>query len=258
MSEPNKDTNLVDITDCLEAVGVFKFWKNSLFLILLAGLIILHLSFWLFNSGYIKASGESTKQATVLAAQSGTDLTAVTSVNDVNSDAQIIKEATAIVADANNAVAGDQEVQKKDKRILPLKISMSFSHLCALIKTVNFIIIPVAILYCLTLLFILKVSLVGRLGGISHISRAFFVSLIFVVLLMPWQKLAGSYFCGVLYSPDELLNSFNKLADGWLITKILYYCRFVLYWLLAFLLLLSSHIRSCKWASQILKRLGVI
>ena len=127
MSDSNKDTGLVDITDCLEAVGVFKFWKNSFFLILLTGLIVLQLSFWLFNSGYIKISQESSDRTTVLAAQSGADLTAVASVNDVNSEALIIKEATAIVADANSAIAGVEKEQKADKPILHLKISMGLN-----------------------------------------------------------------------------------------------------------------------------------
>jgi len=46
--------NLLDTTDCLEAVGVFKGWKNFLFVIVLLCLLLLQASFLLVDTGYIK------------------------------------------------------------------------------------------------------------------------------------------------------------------------------------------------------------
>ncbi|MBA7682376.1 hypothetical protein ES703_90726 [subsurface metagenome] len=53
-----KQNNLVETTDCLEAVGVFRGWKNFLFVIVILCLILLQVSFWLVNTGYVKAEDE--------------------------------------------------------------------------------------------------------------------------------------------------------------------------------------------------------
>jgi hypothetical protein len=112
------------------------------------------------------------------------------------------------------------------------------------------------------MLFSLKVSLIGRLGGINHISRAFFLSLVFLVFLLPWQIAWRKFFAGELfgavYTPGDLLSSFAALKDGGLLYKIIYYFRFSGYWLIALLLLIFSYIRSCRWAKTILRRLEVI
>ena len=52
--ESNKPTNLLDTTDCLEAVGVFRGWKNFLFLVILLCLLLLQACFWLVDSGIAK------------------------------------------------------------------------------------------------------------------------------------------------------------------------------------------------------------
>ncbi|MBN2594218.1 MAG: hypothetical protein JXA81_11985, partial [Sedimentisphaerales bacterium] len=46
--------NLLDTTDCLEAVGVFKGWKNFLFVIVLLCLLFLQASFLLVDLGYVE------------------------------------------------------------------------------------------------------------------------------------------------------------------------------------------------------------
>ena len=53
----NQDTqsNLVDTTDYLEAVGVCRCWKNFLFIIIIICLLLLQISFWLVDTGYVKA-----------------------------------------------------------------------------------------------------------------------------------------------------------------------------------------------------------
>ena len=49
-----KETSLVDTTDCLEAVGVFRGWKNFLFIVTIVCLLLLQASFWVVNTGYVK------------------------------------------------------------------------------------------------------------------------------------------------------------------------------------------------------------
>ena len=53
--------NLLDATDCLEAIGVFRGWKNFLFVIIILSLLLSQTCFWLVNTGYIPASPEEAK-----------------------------------------------------------------------------------------------------------------------------------------------------------------------------------------------------
>ena len=46
-------SDLLDTTDCLEAVGVFKGWKNLLSLILVVCLLLLQAGFFLVDQGYV-------------------------------------------------------------------------------------------------------------------------------------------------------------------------------------------------------------
>ena len=47
--------SLLDTTDCLEAIGVFRGWKNFLFIIVVLCLLLLQICFWVVNTGYIPA-----------------------------------------------------------------------------------------------------------------------------------------------------------------------------------------------------------
>ncbi|MHC4679346.1 MAG: hypothetical protein ACYTEK_11670, partial [Planctomycetota bacterium] len=56
--------DLLDTTDCLEAVGVFKGWKNFFFIIIVLCLVLLQTCFWLVDRGCIQISPSA--EATVL------------------------------------------------------------------------------------------------------------------------------------------------------------------------------------------------
>ena len=204
-------SDLLDTTDCLEAVGVFRTWKNVLFVIVVICLILLQVSFWLVNTGYIKID-ERAK----------TDKLAVADSN-----------AVATVAEANEA----KKISQPPQHAL---FGVTFKHLAWLIRIVNAVLVLAAALYCLMMLFSLKVSLVGRLGGISHISRAFILSLVAFILLLPWQKVFGYVVVGAIYTPCELVRCCGCCAQGCcgIFGTILFYLRFSGYWLLIVLLLI--------------------
>jgi hypothetical protein len=124
------------------------------------------------------------------------------------------------------------------------------------VRFVNVILILAATLYCLTMLFSLKLSLIGRLGGMSHISRAFFLSLVMLVLVLPWQVVFDCVIRGAIYMPCELRWCSNE-SEG-IFNAILFYLRFSGYWLLIVLLLVLSQLRSARWTKAILRRLEVI
>ena len=261
IDEPKKELNLVDTTDCLEAIGVFKCWKNLLFVGLLVGLVLLQVCFWLLNSGYVKA-GATEGQAVVIEkgkAQENAVTMTVAVVEEVKTEPNQIQQAAIAVAGDANSVAAAEKVAPTNKEVpIYLRIKIDYSHLASAIRFLNFVIIPAAILYSLTMIFILKVSLIGRLGGINHIARAFFISMVLAVILVPWQNLTGGFFCGVLYRPSELLEAYNKVPGMDNLAKGFYYARFVGYWAIALLMLMAAHLRSRKWAGKTLRRLGVL
>jgi hypothetical protein len=151
------------------------------------------------------------------------------------------------------------------REMLPLKmqtgtgpfLGITFNHLILTIRIVNAILLLAGVLYCLTILMALKVSLVGRLGGINHITRAFFLSMIMIVLLLPWQKAFCCVFIGAMYTPCELAKWCSTEATE-MSDIILRYARFTGYWLLIFLLLIFAQVRTGRWTKTILRRLEVI
>ena len=228
-----KENILVDTTDCLEAVGVFRGWKNFLFVISLCCLLLLQVSFLVVKFDLVKAGG---------------DISAVGAAGPE----QIKMAAETVTTDPNLPVKTLLTPQKSSF------FDFTFERLASLIRFFNFVLIPAAILYCLTMLFSLKVSLLGRLGGINHIARAFFLSLAFAVFLLPWQRFFPGVFLGAMYTPAELQSACAEARDYNIFAITLHYLRFSGYWLVVVLLLVFAQLRSSRWAKATLRRLEVI
>jgi hypothetical protein len=249
--EQDQQKNLIDTTDCLEAIGVFRGWKNFLFIVVILCLLLLQASFWLVNTGYVATEQVGCDKASAAAAGDSEPAAEAAKAKEN------IKKAAEQVAAATNKLA-EASPQQPQPKLANLYFKIEFKHLAWLMRFVNFVLILAAILYCLTMLFSLKVSLLGRLGGINHICRAFFLSLVFLVLLLPWQRFFAGIVAGAIYTPSELQSSFAALKDSGIFYKTFYYLRFSGYWLIALLPLIFSYIRSCRWAKTILRRLEVI
>jgi hypothetical protein len=87
--------------------------------------------------------------------------------------------------------------------------------------------------------------------------RAFFLALVVLVLLLPWQSILGSFVQGALYAPHELTTAHSAKTGG-LFALSLYYLRFCGLWVLCLVLLVLSQFRCAHWAKSILKRLEII
>jgi hypothetical protein len=264
-----KQNNLVDTTDCLEAVGVFRCWKNFLFIVILICIVLLQACFWVADTGFIRpAEGEEApavevEEQTQIAEPQQSDnqpeeqVVTEGEVDEVS--AQILTESEKIT-EAARQVAGDanEAPTESEGRVRISLIRPTANQLAGAIRFLNFVIVPAAIVYCLTMLFSLKISLVGRLGGINHIARAFFLSLILLVLLLPWQLLFAVT-KGAIFTPAELMGGgWQACKEANIFGAILYYLRFVGYWILILLLLLMAQARNARWARTILRRLEVI
>jgi hypothetical protein len=268
--------NLLDATDCLEAVGVFRGWKNFLFVIVLLCLLLLQACFWLVTIPGVRGYfvGSDTQATTgdpqvAPEALGGPNVPAANAVFEASPAAQSEPNEPNAVAEGETpppaqsepnepaAVAEGETPPAAERTTKGRLFGMTFRHLAWLIHFVNAVLILAATLYCLTMLFSLKVSLVGRLGGINHVCRAFFLSLLMLVLLLPWQIVFGRIVAGAIYTPQEL----QQWCSAETVSRfglVLSYLRFSGYWLLVLLLLLLSQFRSSRWARAILRRLEII
>ena len=53
---PVNPNNMVETSDSLEAVGVFRTWKNIFFVVLLVCLLLTQAIFWATDLGFVQAS----------------------------------------------------------------------------------------------------------------------------------------------------------------------------------------------------------
>jgi hypothetical protein len=292
--------DLLDTTDSLEAVGVFKGWKNFFFMIMVICLLLLQAFFWIVDRGAIKQAGQPTEEGAAQAAplapeapqpeqpampavaEPNTAQTAPAAEPNTSQTPPAAEPNIPPVAPLEGSGAGQSMEQgtKDQNETEPNSVSgfssfdsriqhavawpsggflsgITFERLTWWINFVNAILILSATLYCLTLLFGLKVSMHGRLGGINHISRAFFLSLILLMLLLPWQLVFGPVIVGAIYTPAELARWHAKEAED-VFDLVLYYLRFPGYGVLMLILLILAQIRSVRWAKAILRRLDII
>ena len=211
--------NLLDTTDCLEAVGVFRGWKNFLFVIVVLCLLLLQISFWLVNTGFIGTCEENGGDEAVVVGGIRRG-----NVQDVDEAARKVAAKANQPAEAISQSAGRLSVESQQSTATNSLFGITFGHLAWLVRLVNAVLVLTATLYCLTMLFSLKISLIGRLGGINHICRAFFISLVMLVLLLPWQSVFGCVVKGAMYTPCELKGC--SAETGSIFPTILYYLRF--------------------------------
>jgi len=107
----------------------------------------------------------------------------------------------------------------------------------------RFLAFVMGVLAVLTLMFAVKLSLLGRLGGIPGFMSAFLWSLILLATVTPWQQLLnGALACGALYNLKELVTSAERVKASWgaadadLLDWIFYYARFIAYPVIALLI----------------------
>jgi hypothetical protein len=270
--------DMIDVTDCLEARDAFRAMKNFCFWVMLICLLLLQGLFWFQQSGGIgdqkvappsvkteaataeKAAAEPVSHPApeVSAASSASAPEPVPVPADTQKPAEPIVQAAKEVAQELQSSQNPEEKESKFPAFRWPPFRLATRHAWVLVSALNAVLLFAAVLYSLVLVFILKVSLVSRLGGISHISRAFFISLFLLMLLFPWQRLVPGVLLGTIYLPSELLCIFPSKSDGSTLWKVLTYLRFVGLWIPAVWLLLWSAIRSGKWYQTTQRRLGIV
>ena len=227
----NNRGQMIDTTDCLEAVSVFRAWKNFFFLVVLVCLLIVQIAFWLVDARMVPIPPERTNPSGV------TNLSPIVPTPAVTAPSPSATEPNSAEATQGPAAEG------------PAILSwLTFARLERIIELANGVLIIAASLFCLSTFFSLTVSLIGRLGGINHIARAFFLSLIMLVLVLPWQKMLALAVPGVVYTPAELI-AWMSTKTATTLSTVIYYARFSGYWVVVLLLLIAAQLRSAAGRS---------
>ena len=241
--EQNVNQEMIDTTDCLEAVNVMKGTKNFLFFVLLAAMLVSQAMFWMDRLGRIDKSDCTACTAGVCAAacpiacRTGAALPAdhVNLKQETANSSLISLAAPNVIAEQVEQVVQKADLQtpveptpveppvvvveptplpQESPQVTPVEgtpgrelefLSLSCRFARRIVRVTNFVMFMAALLYCLTLLMNLKISLTGKLGGINHIARAFFCSLYVLVFLTPWQCFLPGVLVGAMYLPAEML-----------------------------------------------------
>jgi hypothetical protein len=224
MSEqPDNGPDMVDVTDSLEAASVFRAWKNFFAFILIICMLLIQGIFWVTDLG--------------LLADAQADATAAppAEISELQPDST-----EAPVSGLSQAIDG----------IAPV-------HMERTLDLVNGVAFVAAVLYCLTLMFSMMITIVSRLGGIRHIARAFFLSMLVLIFLIPWQAIFEGSVLGVLFNLEDVTQSMATKQVS-LYATILYYARFCGYWAVTLLMIFISQARLGRWTRAMRRRLEII
>jgi hypothetical protein len=293
--EQNVNQEMIDTTDSLEAITVMKGMKNFLFFGLLMAMLVSQAMFWMDRLGRIEKSDctACSSRGSAAVCPAACNSAAAVTPEGVNPKPEAANSSLISLA-APNVIAEqvEQVVQKADLQTpadptpveppvvvveptpLPQEspqatlveatpgrelefLSLSCRTARRIVRAVNFVTFMAALLYCLTLLMSLKISLTGKLGGINHIARAFFCSLYVLVFLTPWQCFLPGVLLGAMYLPAEMLCGAWAKADSSMFWKVLLYLRFTGLWLLVMWMVVCAQWRSVKWERAMLRRLGM-
>ena len=293
LENEKKQQELLNTTDSLEAIGAFKAMKNLLFVVVIICLALLQVSFWLVDRAVVQPDTgpqvpHSTPAISPAAAIPVAEDVRLSSVEAKDEITTTVEEAARQLKSETGPPMGAAQGKKQKSRTktaTPQGVLVRdktqgetenkpafykrFGVWAWLIRFCNFVLMVTAVLYSLTILFSLKISLIGRLGGINHISRAFFLSLFALVFLLPWQRLFGDIpaetlwreflIAGAIYTPQALARVSHPSADQteamW---ALLYYVRFVGWPVIVLIFLTFAQIRTVRWARATLRRLEVV
>ncbi len=248
--------DMVDATDSLEAISVFKSMKNFLFFVCFVCLLLLQGVFWLDHCGYIN---EKVAASAEVVETTDSPSPVVVEESDERKEIKKLAEIATEGTSAEPAEATEEETAKPKRELAKEVFDLVIPNkeqTVMVIKVCNFILIVASCAYTLALLMSVKISLAGRLGGISHISRGFFRSLFAFVFVLPWQVCFDGVIAGAIYTPSELFDAAGLAEAPSVMELVCYYFRFSGLWVIVVVLLVLAQMSTRKWSQVILKRLG--
>jgi hypothetical protein len=222
------------------AAKVFRKWTNCLSLTVVLCIFLLQTSFWLVRTGYIQIDH---------------GIIADTSV--ILDNNKLTDQATrpAVTEPGQSAGATVVTPVKMPRQEDPFLFGISFHRLTLVVGTGNALLVFASALYCLIIFCGLTISLDGSLGHLKHICRAFYLSVVVLFLLLPWQIPFGPIAFGATYTPRELVGACTADTSG-ILDMTLLNLRFAGWGALAVLVLAVAQWHSLRWASFVLDKDG--
>lgn len=250
----------IDRNDNWESFRVFLRMRTVFFMFTLLALLATAAAFWVVDIDLVKGAsnaGGVICQTSVLAETYQVRLTSETpeAVPMDSNTPPLAADLTPSVEARPESVAADPEkgvckIKPRDCPLPELSEQRCAQWLDLLVrialKTGNFVAVFGVVMYSLTLLGGLAVAISGRIGLNPDLSRAFFLSLLAVVLIVPWQPLVALYIPGVLFSYEDLIHC-HQQREG-MLSLLCYYTRFVGLWAVSFLVLIAAQWRSFQAA----------
>jgi uncharacterized membrane protein YedE/YeeE len=207
-------------SECAEAIEIFAGWKNIAFTVIILCLLLLQSSFWLVKTGHVKI-----------------DNTART-----DQRMQVRKAVNAAATEPRESTKTEQQLKRYTSMI-------TFEHMASIVRIANTLLVLASVLYTLTI----SCTMTVWPGGQNHICRAFYLSLIMLLLLLPWQIAFAPTGLGVICTPSELAKlctaaTSDNSGESYL------YLRFVGNGIVAVMLLFLAQVRSFRWRRTLIRR----
>lgn len=244
--------------DALEAFELARSIRNVLFFLLLVSLLTLGSVFWLTDITRWQTSHPASAAPETIDIPVA-EITPPVAPADLSSD-KPAPEAPVAAADRpadipadvaaaedaltnKNTPADDDAARTAQWRRQLARVLATAGHFSAFFA---------GVMYLLTLLLMIKFTIVGRLGGAAAMTRAFFLMLLAAVLMVPWKSLAVINYPGALFLYDELLTVQTCLQTAG--DAFCYYLHYVGLWAGVLLLIIAAQCRS-RQAVLMVKRL---
>ncbi|MBN1764351.1 MAG: hypothetical protein JW860_03760 [Sedimentisphaerales bacterium] len=262
----NRPILSVDVNDALEAFDSFnKARKLFFWVFLLIPMVLLQVSFWAIHCEWV-TTGSSVDQTQMVSESKKTipvpEPTPISSahqtpVKDPVEETTTAPEPETEVTDTPEMPAALASQIVTDERLEP---GLNMNDCVKIVmKVSNYSLVFASVVYCLILLMGMKLALTGQMGSLTDLTKAFFLSLILVVLIVPWLEAFSRQFSVALFSYKEIITQcrlIKETNDWW--DNLLYYGRFIVLWFLALLVLILAHWRSGRAAKRIKRRLTSI
>jgi len=246
-----------DRKDALEAFNSFNGARNLVFWIfLLIPLLVIEADFWAVHSGVLDKvliQSENANEAAGAADKTQQKPAKEAKAKEAALSLNKIKET---LTQSDPAKSKDAELNS-GKMATENRLTKSLDKLLqASLKTSNYVLTFAAVIYCLALLIGMKLALIGQLGGLADASKAFFLALIAMVFILPWQQLMTDGIHGTLFSYKELTDSYLSIKGSDNPKEyVLYFGRFAALWGLTLVLLGAAQLRSSRAVRKIRQRL---
>jgi len=256
--------------DAMEAYGTFETARTLFFWLMVVCLLLVQAVFWVVDRGGIDPVLQQHERNLVVPIRcfqlAGTVFTAEQGETSLETDSA--KPAAPAEAPGETLAAPADGPEDDFKGLRTAESLQTLARVS--LKTCNYILIFSAVVYSLVILVGIKIALVGQLGGLSDSGKAFFLSLVVMLLIVPWLQMmavapdlagcdGGIFFgyTGTLFTYDRLIEEYRQIrGDGSVAMFTLYYGRFVGLWLLTILLLLTAQWRSSRASEKIRLRLA--